>query len=239
MNQIELKSDMEVSLEQRMGGDYSIIAAARVSVVGQQSADAYTDDPQERAGLINFLMKNRHGTPFEHASMTFLVSAPIFVFREWHRHRIGWSYNEVSGRYSELKPVFWVPSPERNLVQQGKPGHYTFVQGTEEQYVNVCLNLGYAYEKAYSSYLNCLSDGIAKEVARACLPVAIYSSMWATCNPRSLMAFLSLRTKDERSTFPSFPMNEINECATKMENHFAAMFPITHLAFCNNGRVCP
>ncbi len=77
-------------------------------------------------------MRDRHGSPFEHNSMTFYVQAPIFVFREFMRHRIA-SYNEESGRYRELRPVFYVPAPERNLVQQGKPGAYEFVPGTPEQ----------------------------------------------------------------------------------------------------------
>ena len=85
-----------------------------------------------QAGLINFLMRDRHGTPFEHSSMTFYVQAPIFVFREFMRHRIA-SYNEESGRYRELRPVFYVPGPQRRLRQQGKPGHYEFVDGTPEQ----------------------------------------------------------------------------------------------------------
>ena len=78
-------------------------------------------------------MRDRHGSPFEHNSMTFYVQAPIFVFREFMRHRIA-SYNEESGRYRELRPVFYVPGPERKLIQEGKPGAYVFVDGTPEQY---------------------------------------------------------------------------------------------------------
>ena len=73
-------------------------------------------------------MRDRHGSPFEHNSMTFYVQAPIFVFREFMRHRIA-SYNEESGRYRELRPVFYVPGPERKLTQIGKPGAYEFVDG--------------------------------------------------------------------------------------------------------------
>ncbi len=239
MSEIILKSEIEVSMQQFVGGDESIIAAARVSTAGYDSLRYLEEDPERGKGLINFLMKNRHGTPFEHASITFLISAPIFVFREFHRHRIGWSYNEESGRYKQLSPVFWVPGKDRKLCQEGKPGHYVYVEGTEKQYDRLIASLQWSYLQSYTSYEASLEEGIAKEVARVCLPVAIYSSMWATCNPRSLMAFLSLRTKDDRAMFPSSPMNEINECATKMEEDFARLFPITYEAYNRNGRVAP
>src|SRR5699024_5671345 len=87
-------------------------------------------------GLIRFLMRDRHGSPFEHNSFTFYVEAPIFVFREFMRHRTA-SYNEESGRYREMRPVFYVPSADRNLIQIGKPGAYVFEPGTEEQHAVV------------------------------------------------------------------------------------------------------
>lgn len=222
---------------QSMGSDAAIVAAAKVSTKGAASAEAF--DEVAGGGLIGFLMRNRHGTPFEHNAMTFLISAPIFVFREFHRHRIGWSYNEESGRYKQLDPVFYVPGSDRKLVQVGKPGHYTFVPGTDEQLIDQAERMCGVYKAAYTAYEEGLEAGIAREVARAVLPVAIYSSMYATCNARSLMAFLSLRTKDESATFPSFPQREIEMVAEKMEDHFARLFPVTHGAFQANGRVCP
>ncbi|CAM5545814.1 Flavin-dependent thymidylate synthase [Streptomyces microflavus] len=111
-----------------------MLFAARVSTAGEQSLEEVTKDPERSKGLINYLMRDRHGSPFEHNSMTFFISAPIFVFREFMRHRVGWSYNEESGRYRELEPVFYVPGTSRKLVQQGRPGKYEFVEGTEEQY---------------------------------------------------------------------------------------------------------
>jgi len=232
-----IRSDMDVTLMQSMGNDAAIVAAAKVSTKGADSADAF--DQEAGYGLINFLMKNRHGTPFEHNAMTFLISAPIFVFREFHRHRIGWSYNEESGRYKQLDPVFYVPGTDRNLVQVGKPGHYTFVPGTDEQLIDQARRMVDVYHRAYDAYEEALEAGIAREVARAVLPVATYSSMYATCNARSLMAFLSLRTKHEESMFPSFPQREIEMVAEGMEDHFANLFPVTHGAFCANGRVAP
>lgn len=230
---ITIRNDMTVKFIDGMGGDADIIQAMMVSTQGQ------VPEPEADYGRINFLMKNRHGTPFEHGTLKFYVEAPIFVFREWHRHRIGWSYNEMSGRYKELAPTFYVPGPSRALVQEGKPGHYVFVPGTAEQLVTTNQFLAASYSRSYETYQHLLQNGIAKEVARACLPVATYSAMYATCNPRSLMAFLSLRTKDETSMFPSYPQREIEMCAELMEEAFADRFPLVYRAFCENGRVCP
>lgn len=234
MTEITLSSDLSVDLVDVMGSDESITRAAKVSTIGAAAEEAAVS-----AGLINFLMKNRHGTPFEHAAMTFRITAPIFVWREFHRHRIGFSYNEESGRYKQLEPVFYVVPPHRNLVQQGKPGHYTFEPGSDEQYKLVVGNHHVVYQAAYDTYEYLLNSGIAKEVARMCLPVAIYSTCYVTCNPRSLMAFLSLRTISENSIFPSFPMYEISRVAEQMEICFGMHFPITHKAFDKHGRVSP
>lgn len=178
-------------------------------------------------------------TPFEHNSLMFYVEAPIFVFREFHRHRIGFSYNEMSGRYKELPPMFYVPDQERKLIQVGKPGHYEFKAGSLEQWSKTCSKLHFAYEKSYYTYQSLLKDGVAKEVARACLPVAIYSAMFVTCNARSLMSFLSLRTKRDGSTFPSYPQREIEVVAEKLEYHLKMQFPLTYQAFNEHGRVAP
>jgi len=177
-------------------------------------------------------------TPFEHNSMTFYVQAPIFVFREFMRHRIA-SYNEESGRYRQLRPVFYVPAPERKLIQQGKPGAYDFVDGTPEQHDVVVEATKRSCTEAYRSYLEMLDSGVAREVARGVLPVATYSSMYVTMNARSLMNFLSLRTKRPDSHFPSFPQREIEMVAEKMEDEWAGLMPLTHAAFQANGRVSP
>src|ERR1700749_2170015 len=130
---VTFRSGMTVELIKQAASDADVIWAARVSTKGEQSLADVDADPARSAGLINFLMRDRHGTPFEHSSMTFYVQAPIFVFREFMRHRT-FSYNEESGRYRRLSPVFYVPGPDRKLVQQGKPGAYEFTDGTEDQY---------------------------------------------------------------------------------------------------------
>jgi thymidylate synthase (FAD) len=234
MHNITIRSDFDVELVEWMGSDEMICKAARVSTLGAASIDS-----KESAGLINFLMSNRHGTPFEHSSMMFRIGAPIVVWREFMRHRIGISYNEQSGRYMELFPEFYIPPTNRNLVQVGKPGHYEFVPGDKEQH-HICSEVLFkSYKHAWDGYQLQLTLGVAKEVARLCLPVSIYSTAYVTMNPRSMMNFLSLRTKHEDSKFPSYPMWEINQVADKMETIFAEKFPITHEAFHKVGRVAP
>lgn len=235
MELIELKSSMDVDLVQHNATDESVAWSARVSTLGEMSMSS--DQPID--GLINYLLKNRHGTPFEHNSFTFRIHAPIFVFREFMRHRIGWSYNEESARYRELKPIFYMPDSDRPLVQQGKTGHYTFVEGTRGQYEIVMETLSDSYHEAYSGYRKMLEAGVAKEVARSILPVSVYSTMYATCNARSLMSFLSLRTQREMTHFPSYPQLEIEMVADQMEPFFAQYMPITFTAFNENGRVAP
>jgi len=170
--------------------------------------------------------------------MTFFISAPIFVFREFMRHRIA-SYNEESGRYRELSPVFYVPDADRKLIQIGKAGSYTFIDGTKEQLEITEAAMKEAYILAYKQYQVMLDAGIAREVARAVLPVGLYSSMYVTMNARALMNFLSLRTAREGSHFPSYPQREIEMVAEKMEVEFARLMPLTHAAFEKSGRVTP
>ncbi|UED86949.1 FAD-dependent thymidylate synthase [Streptomyces profundus] len=233
------RSDMTVELVKHAASDTDVLLAARVSTLGERSLDEIGKDPERSKGLINYLLRDRHGSPFEHNSMTFFVSAPIFVFREFHRHRVGWSYNEESGRYRQLAPVFYVPDEERRLVQRGRPGKYEFVSGSPEQHALVGKTLEDSYSHSYAAYQELLESGVAREVARAALPVGLYSTMYATCNARSLMHFLGLRTKDERARTPSFPQREIEMVAELMEAEWARLMPLTYEAFNANGRVAP
>jgi thymidylate synthase (FAD) len=236
--EVVFRDDVSVELIKASASDADVIWAARVSTAGEQSMDEIGEDPARSAGLINYLARERHGSPFEHTSMTFFISAPIFVFREFMRHRIA-SYNEESGRYRELKPVFYVPNQDRNLIQIGKTGAYEFVPGTQEQFNLTVEAMKDAYVVAYESYKKMLDAGIAREVARAVLPVATYSSMYVTMNARALMNFLSLRTAREGSHFPSYPQREIEMVAEKMEAEFAKLMPLTYAAFEKSGRVAP
>lgn len=244
MSDIIFRSDVTVELVRSSASDSDVLFAARVSTQGEQtleSAAAHTDaseDEKRSKGLINYLMRDRHGSPFEHNSMTFYVQAPIFVFREFQRHRIA-SYNEESGRYKELSPVFYVPGPDRNLIQVGKTGAYEFLPGSAEQIALVEQESRTSSQQAYESYKRMLEAGVAREVARIVLPLNIYSSMYVTMNSRALMNFLSLRTSREGTHFPSFPQREIEMCAEKMEDFWAELMPYTYEAFNKNGRVAP
>jgi thymidylate synthase (FAD) len=232
---ITFRSDVTVELIQSMGGDDAVVRSARVST---SSDSRNVDMGTKEEGLINYLMRDRHGSPFEHNGFTFYVEAPIFVFREFMRHRIA-SYNEESGRYKELSPVFYVPGPERKLIQVGKPGAYTFEDGDYPQRMMVPAEIMRSNDDAYNAYKRMLDSGIAREVARAVLPVNIYSSMYVTMNARAMMNFLSLRTTREGTHFPSFPQREIEMVAEKMEEFFADKMPVTYAAFNKNGRVAP
>lgn len=383
------RSDVTVELVKHSASDTDVLWAARVSTAGEQSLEEIDKDPERSKGLINYLMRDRHGSPFEHNSMTFFVSAPIFVFREFHRHRVGWclagdseitleaepgradaperlpiaelwrqwpdqpvrvrchdeqtgepaaaavlevlrsgvkpllrlttsggrrlrcsadhavltpggwrkagelapgdavltapadrqgpaapevltsvaaageemtydlsvagpwhnfladgfvvhnSYNEESGRYRELEPVFYIPDEQRKLVQRGRPGKYEFVSGTPEQHAAVSKAMEESYRQSYAAYQDMLAAGVAREVARAALPVGLFSSMYATCNARSLMHFLGLRTQHEQARVPSFPQREIEMVAEGMEREWARLMPLTYAAFNANGRVAP
>jgi thymidylate synthase (FAD) len=244
VSDIIFRSDVTVELVRSSASDSDVLFAARVSTQGEQtleSAAAHTDaseDEKRSKGLINYLMRDRHGSPFEHNSLTFYVQAPIFVFREFQRHRIA-SYNEESGRYKELSPVFYVPGSDRNLVQVGKTGAYEFLPGSAEQIALVEQESRTTSQQAYESYKRMLEAGVAREVARIVLPLNIYSSMYVTMNSRALMNFLSLRTSREGTHFPSFPQREIEMCAEKMEDFWAKLMPYTYEAFNKNGRVAP
>lgn len=237
-DEIIFRDDVSVELVKSSASDADVVWAARVSTAGGKSLEDVGADAAKSEGLINYLARERHGSPFEHTSMTFFISAPIFVFREFMRHRIA-SYNEESGRYRELKPVFYVPSKERKLVQIGKAGSYTFVDGTAEQYEITVAAIKETCILAYDNYQKMLAAGVAREVARAVLPVTLYSSMYVTMNARALMNFLSLRTAREGSHFPSYPQREIEMVAEKMEAEFAKLMPITYGAFEKSGRIAP
>lgn len=234
MSEYTFRSDMTVDLINFMGNDDTVIRAAKVSTITDATVDEMSDADKEK--FIDFLVANRHGSPFEHVVFTFRIEAPIFVWREFMRHRMA-SYNEESGRYTELKPVFYVPDANRNLVQVGKPGKYEFTQGDVSQARSVKFTVQDTSVDAYDQYQYLLDRGIAREVARMVLPLNIYSTAYVTMNLRSLTNFLSLRRNVEGQTFPSYPQREIEMVAEQMEEHAGSIVPITLDAFRRNGRV--
>lgn len=214
-------SIIHANLMDSMASDASVVRSARVSTLGETSK-FYTADK----GLIDYLMRNKHASPFEHNSFTWFVHAPIFVTREIIRHRIA-SYNEESGRYRELEPQFYLPA-NRPLRQIGKTGDYLFEDAVELQPL-VDTAMTTAYNAAWQSYQTMLEAGVAKEVARMVLPVGIFSSIYVTMNARALMNFLSLRTADNAQY-------EIRVVAGYMEKDFERLMPMTHNAWVANGR---
>lgn len=241
--EIQTTDKIQVMLLQSMGSDAAIVAAAKVCTSEIDVEKLRLNETTEQVtGLINYLMKHRHGTPFEHSAATFFVRAPLFVWREWHRHRIGFSYNEESARYKQLEPLFYLPPRNRPMMKVGdwKPGRPKFLPCIDDGiYAALCNNLRSSYSHAYAMYESNLTLGVDPGLARDCLPVGIYSSCWVTCNPRSLMAFLSLRTHEPEAKFVSYPLYEIEIAARSVEQIFSIGWPITYKAFCGNGRVGP
>jgi thymidylate synthase (FAD) len=236
--ELKFSSDVVVELVKHSASDDDVAFAARVSTLGERAQSQIGTEDSKLGGLINFLMRDRHGSPFEHSVFTFYVKAPIFVWREHMRHRIA-SYNEESGRYRVLDPEFYIPNKERKLLQIGKPGAYIFEDGTDEQHAIVYSNYRRVCRQSYMEYEEMVRLGIAREVARGVLPLTIYSSAYVTINSRSLMNFLSLRRNVEGQSFPSYPQREIEMVAEKYEEFFKELMPLTHKAFVENGRVAP
>ena len=228
---IEYSSDIYVKLVRSMASDDMVIQAAQVSSKGENNPNTVPER------LINALLKGRHGSPFEHTAFTFFIEAPIFVFREWQRHRIS-SFNEMSGRYTELKPKFYSPSVERGVINVGTKMKPVFVNHLEAA-MDIQAILNHQSSTAWEHYQYMLKAGIANEVARMALPVNVYSQMYWTVNARSLMNFLSLRVESDDSTFRSYPQHEIDLAARKVERNFQEQMPLTHKAFVQNGRVAP
>lgn len=215
-----------VRLDSAMADDMSVVNSARVSFAVRK------EEMDERdKGLIRFLMRDRHGTPFEHNSFRFHIRTPIFVAREWFRHRIG-SFNEESARYHKLADDFYVPEPEAVRSQVGKPGAYSF-EPVDEQLAHETIDtLRRVYKELYAEYQNLIDRGVAKELARAVLPFGIFTQFYWTINARALMNFLSLRNSE-------FAQYEIRVYAEAVEQLFAQQMPLTHECFVEFGRKGP
>jgi thymidylate synthase (FAD) len=183
------------------------------------------------AGLIRFLMRERHGTPFEHNAFRFHIRAPIFVAREWFRHRIG-SFNEFSMRYAMATDEFYVPAPEDVRSQVGKPGAYSFEPVTDEIAQTTRDELAAVYAAAYSAYERLVEMGVARELARAVMPVGAYTEFYWTVNARALMNFVSLRAAETAQ-------REIRRYADAVERLFADKMPVTYEAFVASDRTAP
>jgi thymidylate synthase (FAD) len=232
MSDIEFVNKSTVRLVQHIGSDDMVAHAAWVSNFGGDHKkrptnywdnDALKEWEENVSGLINFLYRERHMSPFEHGSFTFFIDTPIFVAREFMRHRT-WSYNETSGRYKELNPRFYLIDSNRPLMQKGKIGKYSFDAGSDEQYGTVFAESQMSFQHSWNAYQNMLDKGVAKEVARNVLPVSTMTQFYATANPRNIMQFLSLRND-------SPALYEIRQVAIAIEAAFAKAMPATYAAY--------
>jgi thymidylate synthase (FAD) len=228
MDEVKVLDDYGfVRLDGGDADDLSVINSARVSYAKRHETIEAGD-----AGLINFLMRERHGTPFEHNSFRFHVKAPLFVTREWQRHRIG-SFNEVSGRYVELPEEYYIPSLDNIRKQEGRPGQYRFVKNEDR---GSCMwtasKISEAVHYSFRIYHMLLEHDVAREQARLVIPLATYTQFYWTVNARSLMNFISLRSGPTA-------MYEIQEYAKAIEQMFSEKMPLTHGAWNANGRVAP
>jgi len=216
-----------VRLDASMADDLSVVNSARVSFARRSETLSDAD-----IGLINFLMRERHGTPFEHNAFRFHVKCPIFVAREWFRHRVG-SFNEFSARYSEMPPEFYLPESDNVRTQTGKPGAYVFETIEDEALRNNAIHaMSRTIKESIRMYERLIAGGVAKELARAVLPVSMYTQFYWTVNARSLMNFLSLRTHQTAQL-------EIRQYADDVERLFAEAMPVTYAAWVDNAKVCP
>jgi thymidylate synthase (FAD) len=215
-----------VRLDDAMASDLSVVNGARVSFARHK---AEMDEADE--GLIRFLMRDRHGTPFEHNAFRFHVRAPLFVAREWFRHRVG-SFNEFSMRYAKATDDFYVPEAEDVRSQVGKPGAYSFEPVDPELAERTREELRELYDAAYATYARLVEQGVARELARVVMPMGAYTEFYWTLNARSLMNFISLRAAETAQ-------REIRRYAEACEGFFAEKMPVTHAAFVDSGRVAP
>lgn len=176
-----------VRLIDHMGNDQSVVRAARVSYDAAWRAG---EDEGSDARLIRYLWKNKHTSPFEAVTFTFEVKAPIFVFRQWHRHRT-WSFNELSARYRELPEEFYVPDPAQIGVQSSSSKQARVTDDVLRH--DEASLIRYACNQVFTTYRELLDRGVPRELARSVLPVATYSHMFASVDLRNLLHFLELR----------------------------------------------
>ncbi len=215
-----------VELHDRMGNDLRIVNMARQSF-GQESQEM----GEAEKGLINFLARDCHGTPFEGPVFMFNVKCPIFVAREWMRHRIG-SFNEYSGRYTKMMSDFYIPSGDQLRSQVGKPGSYHFEPLSAYDQLATQSDIEYSVDQAWNMYEVMLRRGVAKEVARMVLPVSIYTQFTWVVNLRALLNFVKLRS-DETA------MWEIRQYSQAIEAQIETVVPVAMECFENNGRKVP
>jgi len=207
-----------VRLVDYMGGDERIVQAARVSY------GAGTKSVREDKALIDYLLRNKHTSPFEQVIFTFHVKMPLFVARQWIRHRTA-RLNEISGRYSVMKDEFYIPDPEKVRYQSKDNKQGRSEEAPPAQLVEKTLRL-FESEQAgvYENYQNILDDGIARELARINLPLSMYTEMYWQIDLHNLFHFLKLRM-DAHAQY------EIRAYAKALADAAAVVTPMAYEAF--------
>jgi thymidylate synthase (FAD) len=216
---IKLLDHGHVRLVESMGSDLSIVRNARVSYDAEWRTG---EDDGKDAKLINYLVKNRHTSPFEAVTFTFDVKAPIFNFRQWHRHRT-WAYNEISGRYAELPEEFYVPIPA-DITMQSTDNKQMRTDEQNPLAVEFSNIIRASCEQSFRNYHYLIENGCPRELARTVLPLGTYSHMFATVNLHNLMHFLSLRLH-------SHAQKEIRVYAEAMLQLIEPIVPVSVAAF--------
>lgn len=188
-----------IRLVDSMGNDLSIARAARVSYAAAWRVGNWKNQSSDER-LIHYLWKNQHTSPFEAVTLTFEVKAPIFVFRQWHRHRT-WSFNELSGRYKELERLFYLPEPAVIGVQSTSSKQARDIAGdVDPRRASQVALVEEHCNAAFDLYESLLADGWPRELARSVLPLNTYSHMFGTVNLLNLFRFLTLRS-DEHAQY--------------------------------------
>lgn len=209
-----------VRLVDHMGSDLSIVRSARVSYDADWRESTGGESADEK--LINYLMKNKHTSPFEAVQFTFEVKAPIFVFRQWHRHRT-WAYNEISARYTELDEGFYIPEIDQITTQSAsnKQMRTNDVHPEADWHRRV---IAAQCEQAFHVYKGLIERGVPRELARSVLPVAAYSRMFASVSLLNLFRFISLRSHEHAQY-------EIRVYSDAMLNLIEPIVPVAVSAF--------
>lgn len=180
-----------VRLVDYMGSDLSVVRAARVSYDAEWRAG---QDAGSDARLIKYLLNHQHTSPFEHVTFTWEVKAPIFVLRQWMRHRT-WSYNEVSARYTELPDEFYIPKL-RHITTQSEDNKQMRTTEHNPNAIRIQNEITWSGNFGFAAYRSLLKDGCPRELARMVLPLNTYSHMFATVNLHNLFKFITLRNHE-------------------------------------------
>lgn len=219
MTSVPVLKDGFVRLVDHMGSDLSIVRAARVSYDADWRSG---DDAGKDEKLINYLYKNKHTSPFESVVFTFEVKAPMFVLRQWHRHRT-WSFNEISARYCELDEGYYVPDVEQ-ITTQSSSNKQMRSKDQHPLALEIRREIANTNENAYSSYKALIESGCPRELARSVLPVGAFSRMFATVDLHNLLHFLRLRSHEHAQW-------EIQEYARALEQLIEPIVPHTIKAY--------